>query len=195
MINYKIQIILSKLRGYLYNFIIKSTNLVIGSNFSVSKVSNLIIESDVTIGSNVKLISNGIVRLKKNANIGNYCTIRCYPQDSFFKVGTNFTCGDFCFFGAAGGIYIGNDVLMGQNIRIHAQNHIFDDITTPIRNQGTTQQGVTIGNDCWIGSGVVILDGVSIGDGCIIGANSTVSKDIEPYSVAVGSPCRVIKSR
>lgn len=52
-----------------------------------------------------------------------------------------------------------------------------------------------IGNDVWIGENVTILPGVHIGDGAIIGANSVVAKDIEPYSIAVGNPCRVVKKR
>lgn len=52
-----------------------------------------------------------------------------------------------------------------------------------------------IGNDVWIGENVTILPGVHIGDGAIIGANSVVAKDIEPYSVAVGNPCRVVRKR
>ncbi len=52
-----------------------------------------------------------------------------------------------------------------------------------------------IGNDVWIGENVSILPGVHIGDGAIIGANSVVAKNIEPYTIAVGNPCRVVKKR
>ena len=50
-----------------------------------------------------------------------------------------------------------------------------------------------IGNDVWIGSYVIILDGVTIGDGAVIGAGSVVTKDVPPYSIVVGNPARVIK--
>lgn len=53
---------------------------------------------------------------------------------------------------------------------------------------------VTIGDDCWIGGNVTILPGVNIGEGCTIGAGSVVTRDIPPFSVAVGSPCRVRKT-
>lgn len=52
---------------------------------------------------------------------------------------------------------------------------------------------VTIGNDVWIATGVLVLPGVTIGDGSVIGAGSVVAKDIPPYSLAVGNPCRVIR--
>lgn len=84
---------------------------------------------------------------------------------------------------------------MGQNIRFHAQNHKFNNVNVPIRNQGTTQKGIVIEDDCWIGSGSVFLDGVKVGKGSVIGANSLVNKNIDPYSVAVGNPVRVVKKR
>lgn len=52
---------------------------------------------------------------------------------------------------------------------------------------------VTIGNDCWIGGNVVLLAGVTIGNGCTIGAGAVVTKDIPPFSVAVGSPAKVVR--
>ena len=61
--------------------------------------------------------------------------------------------------------------------------------------QGASRKGIKIGKDCWIGSGVKILDGVTIGDGCIIAAGAVVNKDIPEYSIAGGIPARVIKSR
>lgn len=54
---------------------------------------------------------------------------------------------------------------------------------------------VTIGNDVWIGQGVFIKSGVTIGDGCVIAAHSVVVKDLPPYSICAGVPCRVIKPR
>lgn len=52
-----------------------------------------------------------------------------------------------------------------------------------------------IGSDVWIGANVIIKAGIKIGDGCFIGAGSVVTKDIPPYSVAAGNPCRIIRPR
>ena len=52
-----------------------------------------------------------------------------------------------------------------------------------------------IGNDVWIGQNSVILPGVNIGDGVIIGANSVVGKNIEPYSIVVGNPAKILRKR
>lgn len=53
----------------------------------------------------------------------------------------------------------------------------------------------TIGNDVWIGQNAVILPGVHIGDGAIIGANSVVGSDVEPYTIVVGNPSKVLRKR
>lgn len=52
-----------------------------------------------------------------------------------------------------------------------------------------------VGNDVWIGQNVTVMPGVHIGDGAIIGANSVVAKDVPPYCIACGNPCRVVRKR
>lgn len=58
-----------------------------------------------------------------------------------------------------------------------------------------TKGNVIIGNDVWIGEDVFISSGVTIGDGCCIGAKSVVTKNLPPYSICVGSPCKPVKKR
>ena len=52
---------------------------------------------------------------------------------------------------------------------------------------------ITIKDNCWLASNVVVCGGVTIGEGCVIGAGSVVTRDIPPYSLAAGNPCRVIR--
>ena len=95
-----------------------------------------------------------------------------------------------------GPITIGNDVMMGPEVIIYTSGHKFDRTDIPMMDQGFTEpKAVTIGNDVWIGRRVIIMPGVTIGDGCVIGAGAVVTKDIPDYSVAVGVPARVVKSR
>ncbi|MDE6149706.1 MAG: Vat family streptogramin A O-acetyltransferase [Ruminococcus sp.] len=67
--------------------------------------------------------------------------------------------------------------------------------TTPTMEDLPLKGDTIIGNDVWIGQNVTVMPGVHIGDGAIIGANSVVAKDIPPYHIAVGNPCKVIKKR
>ncbi|MGG3605566.1 DapH/DapD/GlmU-related protein [Priestia megaterium] len=157
--------------------------------------SSITIEEGVEIDA---LSKNGVI-LGDNVRIGAYSKIKCTGTiknlGKGVTIGKNSGVGEYSYFGAAGGITIGQDVIMGQNIRFHSENHVFDRLDLPIRLQGVTNQGISIGNDCWIGAGVVFLDGVTVGDGCVIGANTLVNKDIPPYSVAVGNPVKIVKSR
>jgi len=95
-----------------------------------------------------------------------------------------------------GSVKIGNCVMMGPEVVIYTSGHTFDSIDVPMMDQGdTAERPVTIGNDVWLGRRVIIMPGVNIGDGCVIGAGAVVTKDIPAYSVAVGVPAKVIKSR
>lgn len=86
---------------------------------------------------------------------------------------------------------IGDRVLFGPNVSIFASSHE----TSILSRRRGVELGlpVTIGDDCWIGGNVIILGGVTIGDGCTIGAGAVVTRDIPAYSVAVGSPAKVVK--
>lgn len=175
--------------------------LLVGKRTELKYKCNMSFGDNIIINDYVEINAESVnsVSLGNHVNIGKYSIIKCTGryEDSNpnISIGDNFGCGDFCFFGCAGGVKIGNNVIMGQNVRFHAQNHIFDRLDIPIREQSTTQKGIVIGDDCWIGGGTVFLDGVKVGEGCVIGSNSVVTKDIEPYSVAVGNPVKVIKSR
>lgn len=92
-------------------------------------------------------------------------------------------------------VTIGNDVLMGFDVIILTSTHEFEDPSTPVRLQGYLAGPVEIGNDVWIGARVIIMPGVTIGDHSIIGANSVVTRNIPPLSVAAGMPCRVMRKR
>lgn len=91
---------------------------------------------------------------------------------------------------------IGNNVMMGPEVMIWTINHKTSDFKVPMISQGTEdERPVIIGDDCWIGSRVIILPGVKIGNGVIIGAGAVVSRDIPDYAVAVGNPAYVVKYR
>ena len=64
-----------------------------------------------------------------------------------------------------------------------------------MRDQGLNCEPVLIGDDVWIGTGAIILQGIQIGHGSIIAAGAVVTRDIPPYSIAMGTPARVTGSR
>ncbi|MCP4142062.1 MAG: acyltransferase [Chloroflexi bacterium] len=93
-------------------------------------------------------------------------------------------------------IKIGNDVMIGPDVLMLGHNHEHSSTELPMRLQGIKETSpIIIYDDVWIGARVIILPGVIIGEGAIIGAGAVVAKNIPAYSVCVGNPARVIKSR
>lgn len=92
-------------------------------------------------------------------------------------------------------IKIGKYCMSASHSGIYANNHNFAERIEPMRHQGITRKGIVIEDDCWLGHGVTVLNGVTIGKGSVIGAGAVVTKNIPPFSVAVGIPAQVTKSR
>ncbi len=108
------------------------------------------------------------------------------------KVGKNFFANYNCTFLDVAAITFGDNCLLGPNVSIYTAGHPVH----PHSRNSRYEYGiaVTVGNDVWLGGCTVICPGVTIGDGCVIGAGSVVTKDIPPYSIAAGNPCRVIRT-
>ena len=92
-------------------------------------------------------------------------------------------------------VTIGEGALFADDVHITDFDHRTDRVDLPIKDQGIVASSVRIGPDVWLGRGVTVLRGVDIGRGSVVGAHSVVTRDIPPYSVAVGAPARVVRSR
>ena len=110
-------------------------------------------------------------------------------------IGEHSSIGPYGYVGCSGKITIGKNVMFGPKCSLFAENHVFSDITSSIKSQGVQQKGITIEDDCWIGSNVTILDGVTIGKGSVIGAGTLVTKDIPAGSVVVDKRDKVMRVR
>jgi acetyltransferase-like isoleucine patch superfamily enzyme len=172
-----------------------------GPAVSLRHSARIVFSSGVTLERGVIIdgLSRDGVHLGKNVMIGAYSILRAAVLTTGLGVGVRI--GDesaieaYSFIGASGGVTIGNCVIMGQHVSFHAENHEFDRCDVPIKSQGVRRIGIVIEADCWIGSNVTFLDGAYVETGCVIGAGSVVRGRIPSYSVAVGVPARVVKSR
>ncbi|HEY8638328.1 MAG TPA: acyltransferase [Solirubrobacteraceae bacterium] len=91
-------------------------------------------------------------------------------------------------------VEIGAHCMFANGCFVTDANHRFDDRSKPVTWQGFTSKGPTrIGDNVWCGANVVITSGVTIGERCVIGANSVVTKDLPPFSIAAGSPAKVLR--
>jgi acetyltransferase-like isoleucine patch superfamily enzyme len=194
---------LNIIRGNIKSLFVKKKNLMIfiGSRSKLIMRKKITLGSGINIGSYVTIdaLSNNGVILGNNVKIGDFTRIMCTGTirnlGEGMIIGDNCGIAENCFFGAAGGIEIGNDVIIGQNVRFHSENHNFNDLSVLIRLQGVSQKGIKIGNDCWIGSGATFLDGAQLGDGCVVAANSVVTKNFPNNSVIAGVPAKIIRKR
>ena len=88
-------------------------------------------------------------------------------------------------------IYVGSHTLFGPNVVLATAGH---PMMPELRKHGIQyNMPIHIGENCWLGAGVIVVPGVTIGDNVVIGASSVVTKDIPSNSVAMGSPCRVVR--
>ena len=91
-------------------------------------------------------------------------------------------------------VEIGDHCMLANNTFVTDGNHRFEDRDRPVPWQGFTTQGPTrIGANTWLGANVVVTSGVTIGERCVIGANSVVTKDVEPFTIAAGAPARPLR--
>jgi len=163
-------------------------------------------KSNITFGHHVAIekhcvidgFSSGKLVFGNFAKIGAYSKIFSTAHPSKYgvglKMGDHSAVGQFSEFGAAGGIEIGNDVIMGSYVSFHSENHNFLDQSKLIREQGVTSKGIKIGNNVWVGAKVTFLDGCQVGNHCVVAAGAVVNGNYPDNSIIGGVPAKVLKT-
>lgn len=160
-------------------------NSQIGQNFSIINPDGISIGDNFSGGCDIALWSWNAVNIK-----GNDCKL---------IIKNNVSITDRCIISAANRIEIGNGCLLVRDTFItdnsHGENISINELNISPHERNIFSKGtVIIGDNVWTGKNVCIMPNVKIGNGAIIGANSVVTHNIPPYSVAVGSPAKVIKT-
>ena len=160
-------------------------NSQIGQNFSIINPDGISIGDNFSGGCDIALWSWNAVNIK-----GDDCKL---------IIKNNVSITDRCIISAANRIEIGNGCLLGRDTFItdnsHGENISINELNISPHERNIFSKGtVIIGDNVWTGKNVCIMPNVKIGNGAIIGANSVVTHNIPPYSVAVGSPAKVIKT-
>jgi len=114
-------------------------------------------------------------------------------KDPVIKIGSGSYIGRFVHIVSVNEIDIGDNALIADKVYISDNAHNYKDINAIIKDQDILDYGpVVIGENTWLGENVCVM-GASVGKHCVVGANAVVTKDIPNYSIAVGSPAKVIK--
>jgi len=135
--------------------------------------------SQITIGDQVLL--------------GRHTILSCNASE--LSIGSFVSIGPFCFMVSRSHLRIGDNVAIGAGTYMLGGGHVFDDPDTPVILQERTSKGIVIEDGAWIGIGAKILDGVTVGRNSIVGAGAVVSKDVPPWTVAMGNPARIVEKR
>jgi acetyltransferase-like isoleucine patch superfamily enzyme len=153
------------------------------------------------LGENVRILrltqlsagNKSLIDIGENTICHQGVILKCFK--SFIKIGTGCTINPYTVIYSAGGVTIGNNVLIATKVVLSSHNHVFEDRHKLIKEQGLTSKGIKISDDVWIGANATILDGVTVGEGAVIAAGAVVVKDVEPFTVIGGVPAKKISSR
>ncbi len=174
-----------------------------GANVHIGCGVNIVNPQHVSLGDNVCLDdhctliarSERGIALAAGVNLKYGVYLDTEGSNGYIEIGSRVYIGTGCCLHGHQGLEIGEDTLFAQNITITPFSHKFEDPSVPIIKQGGHTRKVVIGRDCYLGMGVCVLWSGDIGDGAVIGSGSVVVKPIPPFSVAVGVPAHVIRTR
>lgn len=115
------------------------------------------------------------------------------------EISPNATLGDYSELGTRcmiqANVHIGNNVIMGPDVKIYSRNHNFDSLDIPIQKQGKKYFQTYVGDDVWLGANVIVTAGCNIGSHVVIAAGAVVTKDVPDYAIIGGVPAKVLKYR
>lgn len=160
-------------------------NMKLGKMILIEKgtIISAMAPQSLYIGNNVKISAYSTIHVSKNFQ----------DVTGSIKIGDGVGIGEFANLGGAGGLVIGNDCIIGAYFSCHPENHIYNDPSKLIKHQGVLRKGIIIGDNCWIGAKVTILDGAKVGSSCVIAAGAVVKGEFPDHCVIAGIPAKIIR--
>ena len=183
----------SILRGLWYRLLIKyDYPTMIGRRFKIIGSSNFRARHNLWIKDDVSILAAGKITVGHNCVFCERVTI--WSHEKGISIGNNVAIGIGSYIcGTGGRIEIGDEVRIADNVRFYSFNHKYDKRGKPVSNQGYTREGIKVGYNTWIGSGVVVLDGVTIGGNSVIAAGAVVAMNVPSRCLVAGIPAKIVK--
>jgi acetyltransferase-like isoleucine patch superfamily enzyme len=149
------------------------------------------IDSSCLIREGVKIVctDGGKLKIGTNTDIGR--NVELVVRGGCLIIGNNVCLGVGSVLVSSLEIHVGDDTLIAEYVVIRDQDHEIQ--PRPIRRNGSVKSPIKIGSDCWLGAKVTVLRGSTIGNGAVIGAHSLVRGEVDAFSLAVGTPAKVVK--
>jgi acetyltransferase-like isoleucine patch superfamily enzyme len=145
-------------------------------------------------GNVLEALQDDRLRIGEHVLLEPHVWLTC-PRPARLSIGAGSFLNIGVMVAASNEVTIGEHCMFGNGTLVTDGNHRFDDPDTPVPYQGFTSKGPTrIGDNVWCGANVVITSGVSIGERCVIGANSVVTEDLPPFTVAAGAPAKALRT-
>ncbi|MDA0181447.1 acyltransferase [Solirubrobacter phytolaccae] len=136
---------------------------------------------------------DAVLRLGRWSWIGHGTKIRVHEGEC--AIGAKTVLGQECTISSFQHVSIGRECVIADRVMLIDFDHGVTEVERPIRAQGIYKRDVRVGSNNWIGYGACILRGVTVGDNCVIGSNTVVTKDVKSNSVVGGAPAKLLRMR
>lgn len=172
-------------------------NVFFGNDVTLRHPHKIRIGDDVVVDDGCVLDAKGAendgIAIGNGVFLGRQTIVTTKDGDIELEDGVNVSA--FCMIFSASRVRCGRNTLIAAYTYLVGGGHDLDRTDLAIIDQARPSQGIAIGPNCWLGAGVTVLDGVTVGRDAVIGANSVVTRDVEDFAVAAGSPAATIRLR
>jgi acetyltransferase-like isoleucine patch superfamily enzyme len=157
---------------------------------------HIVTEGFVFIGRRVELYARpgyGRLVLGRWVHLGDENRLRAH--EGTLRVGDKVVLGRDNTVNCYLDVEIGDATIVADWVYVCDFDHVYEDVTVPIKDQGIVKSPVRIGPDCWVGTKATVLRGSTVGEGSVLAAHTVVRGDVPPYSIVGGVPGKVLKDR
>lgn len=157
---------------------------------------HVVLRGMVFLGRRVEIDARpgfGRLEIGRWVHVGDGTSLRCH--EGSMRIGDKVVFGRNNTVNCYLDVEIGEATLVADWVYVTDFDHVTADVHRPIKDQGIAKTPVRIGPECWLGVKTTVLRGTRIGPGSVLGAHAVARGDLPGYSIAVGTPARVVRDR